>query len=131
MNNNQKLTGIVLLVVAMAVMFGLHTTFLLVETAEATHSSYSCKYKLHRVYGMSIANQYNIFGTATIDLANCATCTDESPSPHVRLWYYDRETITKWYEHKYLIGLFWTDCHKHIITTDTWYSYIVLCEQPE
>ena len=51
MNNNQKLTPIVPIVVTMAVAFmlGLHITFL-VEKAEATHSSRSCLKKSHRIY---------------------------------------------------------------------------------
>lgn len=131
MNNNQKWTGIVLIVVTMAAMFGLHTTFL-VETAHADHSSSSCAHKLHRVYGTGINNQYGIdSGIRTIVKTNCATCPNESPSWHTRMWYYDLETIKFWYEHKYLIGLFWSNCHTHIYESKTWYAFLVLCKQPE
>ena len=121
MTTHKKLTGTVIVVVTIAVMFGLHITFL-VETTEANHSSSTCADKLHRVYGTSIANYYDIFSQAVLVTANCATCAGESPSPHARYWFYDRERITQWYEHKYLIGLFWSDCHTHTIDIDTYYS---------
>ena len=128
MNNNQKLTGIVFTVVTMAVMFGLHTTFLLVETAEATHSSYSCKYKSHRVYGMSINNQYGLdSGKRDRKKTHCQHCSHADPTWHTRKRLYDQETITRWYEHKYLWQISWSNCHTHVSVTKTYYWSVVPC----
>ena len=128
MNNNQKLTGIVFTVVTMAVVFGLHITFP-VETAEATHALKSCAVKLHRVYGTSIYNDYGIDGGYTdTEITNCWSCAGlVSAKEHVRHWYFDREAIRKWYEHKHVVGLFWSDCHVHRDDSFRWYYVLEPC----
>lgn len=112
MTINKKLTGTVLIVVTMAVMFGLQITFPS-QTAEATHSSSLCTYKLHRSYGMSVTKQIGVSSGHVTVVTNCSDCAGSSPTSHRVEILYDKETVKIWYEHKYLIGLSWSDCHVH------------------
>ena len=129
MNNYQKLTRVAFIVVTMAVMFGLHITFP-VETAEADHYNKFCEVKLHRVYGTGITSDYGVdSGRSDRVYTNCADCSFAGLSPkwHTRKILYDKETIKKWYEHKYLIGLSWSNCHVHTIINITIYKRVVSC----
>ena len=128
MNNNQKLTGIVLFVVTIVFMFGLHITFLLVETAQANHSSSTCSVKLHRVYGTSITKQLGVLMGHVTVVANCSDCAGSTPKKHRVDFFYDKEIVKMWYEHKHLIGLSWSDCHVHTSARLLRiYSQIVTC----
>ena len=128
MNNNQKLTGIVLFVVTIVFMFGLHITFLLIETAEATHASNSCRNKSHRIYATIEVSYTERTPGGRDKETNCVACAGESPKTHYqRRW--KNVKRTRWlYEHKYWWQSSWSDCHEHGKETWTFYYVTVACE---
>lgn len=113
MNNNQKLTGTVLIVVMMAVMFGLHTTFLLVETAEATHSHWTCRLKRHDDYLTIYYSRTRYLTNYRTVSTTCSACSGSSPSSHQQQQAVTDYMKDVYWRHKYpLIGS-WSFCHLH------------------
>ena len=130
MNNYQKLTATVLIVATIALMFGLHSMIHL-DTAEATHSHWTCIFKRHDDYLTLLYSRTRYLSNYRTVITTCSACSgSSSPSSHQQ-----QEAVTEYmkdvyWRHKYpLIGS-WSFCHIHaaiVISTSAPYWVTLSC----
>ena len=103
-----------------------------VQDAEATHSSFSCNFKVHDVVSRIKNSTFSHYtGGARIKLTTCSQCAPCYPSSaHEQLEAtFDYELHTT-YKHRWPLSTSWDHCHTHTDTGTEERWLTVLCNQP-
>ena len=103
-----------------------------VQDVEATHSSFSCFFKLHAVVSnikhSSLSHYTGGSRTKSTTCSNCSPCYSNSNHTQLEAVFDYTEHTT--YKHRYLWDTFYDHCHTHTDTGTEKRWLTVLCNQP-
>ena len=103
-----------------------------VQDAEATHSSFSCIFKVHKVVSRIKHSSFNHYTggsrTKSTTCSNCAPCYPSSNHTQLEAVFdYTKHTT---YKHRQLWHTYYSPCHTHTDTGTEKRWLTVVCNQP-
>ena len=103
-----------------------------VQDVEATHSSFSCVFKVHAVVSnikhLSLKHYTGGSRTKSTTCSNCSPCYPNSNHTQLEAVFDYTEHTT--YKHRYLWEPYYAHCHTHTDTGTETRWVTVLCNQP-
>ena len=128
MKINQKLTATVLIIVTIAIMFGLHPTFQ-AETAEA-HVPWGLTCTIMASHHRLLTPRYftNTIYTGhrrTVN-TNCVACSGDPPSTHTQEQVKSEHRSRTTTQHRFDSTWLWFYCHEHEAVLSTTYYWVTL-----